>query len=179
MIDKRHTSPCEQELTALMGPLMARARRLCRNNRAEAEDLVQEALLRVWARLQSGAEIDELQPYLMTVLRHARARKGPMAEAEEAAAEPATAGAAPLRMACRDVAAALRRLPPEQAALLNGLMRDGASYAEMAAREGVPVGTVMSRLARARARLRRELELEAGHAVDTLLSDAGASELQD
>ena len=48
------------------------------------------------------------------------------------------------------VAAAMGRLPPEQRATVALVCIEGASYKEAAEISGVPVGTVMSRLARAR-----------------------------
>jgi RNA polymerase sigma-70 factor (ECF subfamily) len=58
------------------------------------------------------------------------------------------------RLAIRDLAQALSRLDPGEVRLLMGAAVEGRSYADLAAGEGVPVGTVMSRIARARARLR-------------------------
>ena len=56
------------------------------------------------------------------------------------------------------VLAALARLPEEQRAVVALREWEGLDYEEIAAIEGVPVGTVRSRLARARAALRELLE---------------------
>lgn len=51
----------------------------------------------------------------------------------------------------RDVAAAFARLPEEQRAVLALVILEGFSYSEAASALGIPIGTVMSRLARGRA----------------------------
>ncbi len=148
------------DLTDLVSDCQRLARILIRN-RAQADDLAQEALLKTWSRLAQGAEIDELRPYLMTVLRRDAARAGalprelPLGETE---VMDARANDALSRLGWQDVRTALTRLPADQAALL-AAVADGLSYRQLAAREGVPIGTIMSRLARARAALRTELQL--------------------
>ena len=54
----------------------------------------------------------------------------------------------------RDLDAAIRRLPPEQREVLLLVALEDMSYGEAAATLGIPIGTVMSRLARAREKLR-------------------------
>ena len=54
----------------------------------------------------------------------------------------------------RDLAAALNRLPPEQREVLLLVTLEELSYDEVAGILGIPLGTVMSRLSRARDRLR-------------------------
>jgi RNA polymerase sigma-70 factor (ECF subfamily) len=60
-------------------------------------------------------------------------------------------------MAVRDIHAALSRLPDEQREVLLLVGLEQFAYAEAAEVLGVPVGTVMSRLARAREKMRRLL----------------------
>ncbi|MFX8731574.1 sigma factor-like helix-turn-helix DNA-binding protein, partial [Acinetobacter baumannii] len=60
------------------------------------------------------------------------------------------------RLAAREVLARLGDLPDDQRAALMLVAVEGLSYEEVAAVQGVPVGTVMSRLSRARARLRSD-----------------------
>ena len=62
----------------------------------------------------------------------------------------------------RDLDRTLQRLPPEHREVLLLVGVEELSYQEVATVLGVPVGTVMSRLSRARARLREELQ---GHAA--------------
>ena len=66
---------------------------------------------------------------------------------------------APRRIACAELAEVMARLPPQQARLLKMVAEGETSPRALSKRIGVPDGTVMSRLARARARLRRELHL--------------------
>ena len=63
----------------------------------------------------------------------------------------------------REVAAALDRLSEEQRQVLHLIAVEGLSYQEAAAIIGVPIGTLISRLSRARGRLRA---IEDGEAVD-------------
>ncbi len=60
----------------------------------------------------------------------------------------------------RDIARALATLVEEQRAVLLLVMLEGLSYREVADIQGVPIGTVMSRLARARAHVKASLEGE-------------------
>ena len=62
--------------------------------------------------------------------------------------------------ASRDIARALATLVEEQCAVLLLVMLEGLSYREVADIQGVPIGTVMSRLARARAHVKASLEGE-------------------
>lgn len=143
-------------LVTLIPDLRRLARRLVRDPEA-AEDLVQEALLRVWTRMARGSGIDDLKPYLMTAARNiARrpARAGlPLSDVPEPSAPPE----APRRLVLREVAAALARLPEAEQRLILRHVAGGESYAEIAASERLPIGTVMSRLARGRERLRQVL----------------------
>ncbi len=166
----------EAELVALI-PHLRRLARHFAPSPDRAEDMAQEALLQVWARLRAGARIDDLRPYLMTVLRHLRARPpGQPAPGNAPATTPLTernagtvAGNPTAGLACRDVLAAIGRLPADQRALLRLLCLTRLSYQDLAQHFGLPLGTVMSRLSRARARLRRDLDLPARDSVPALL----------
>ena len=58
----------------------------------------------------------------------------------------------------RDILMALSQLPEDQRSILLLVSVEDMSYAEVARILGVPIGTVMSRLARARSRLRKLME---------------------
>ncbi len=162
------------ELLALIPDLRRLARCLTRDPSA-AEDLAQEALMRVWAQLARGDGIADLRPYLMTAARNLARRPRQAALQLSDAPEPSTPPEAPRRMAVRAVAAALARLPGTEARLLLRHAASGESYAEIARAEGLPIGTVMSRLARARARLRLDCGLpERGPATALLTGDDAA-----
>ena len=62
--------------------------------------------------------------------------------------------------ASRDIARALATLVEEQRSVLLLVMLEGLSYREVADIQSVPIGTVMSRLARARAHVKAALEGE-------------------
>ncbi len=66
------------------------------------------------------------------------------------------------RLALAEVRLAVERLPAEQRTVLMLVTVEGLSYKEAASVEGVPVGTIMSRLARARVALHQQLEAGSG-----------------
>ncbi|MBL8483687.1 MAG: sigma-70 family RNA polymerase sigma factor, partial [Rhodocyclaceae bacterium] len=81
-------------------------------------------------------------------------------DAEQALADLAIAPQQCDGLELADLARALYRLPEDQRSVLLLVALEELSYAEVAQVLGIPMGTVMSRLARARARLARLLEGE-------------------
>jgi RNA polymerase sigma-70 factor (ECF subfamily) len=139
---------------------------------SDGEDLAQETFLRVHRSL-AGFDPDgpaTLRSWILTIARrlcHDRARHvgrgvevlAPADAADEAAGPEEQAHAAWLG---RRVRAAVAALPVEQRVVIALREWEGLDYEEIAAIEGVPVGTVRSRLARARAALREALGEDAG-----------------
>jgi RNA polymerase sigma-70 factor (ECF subfamily) len=153
---------------ALMPDLRRAARRLTRST-ADADDLVQETLLRVWSRMamvqrgqHDGTPVLDLRAYAFTTLRNcARTRPpGPPQTANGAPDTRADPGADPeARALATEALRALSALPDDQRRLMRLRALDGLSYSEIAAETGLPMGTVTSRLARGRRALRAALEL--------------------
>jgi len=131
-----------------------------------ADDLAQEALLRALAREAQLREPDRLKSWLCTILanclrdHHRRRREHlSMDVLEESATDPAATpedAAAATELAQR-VRAAVARLPLGQRQVLTLVDLEGFSYAEVGDILEVPIGTVMSRLCRARQALRQPL----------------------
>jgi len=131
---------------------------------SDADDLVQDCLVRALDHLEAVRSEVELRPWLFTIMhnlhvsrwRHRRTR--PETAAECAATEPAVPAAQPagaeLRLALRGLAA----LPEEQRRIIVLVAVEGFQYGEVARVLGIPIGTVMSRLSRARDRLRDYVE---------------------
>ncbi|MCK0148562.1 sigma-70 family RNA polymerase sigma factor [Marivita sp. S6314] len=135
--------------------LKARARRLARSP-ADAEDLCHDACLALLEREAKGARIDRPLPYMMTALRHAAqarfrsaARQDSLDEDDHPQADDAS-----LACFCTEVLAHLDTLPQTDRALLRRVAFEEITPSELAAELDIPVGTIMSRLGRARARLR-------------------------
>lgn len=147
-------------IAALVPMLKRRANHLSRSDDS-ADDLVQETVLRLLSARARGRRIDNPEAYAMRILtncaRSSRRRAQNWVALEE---DMATCDAdAPRRIACAELAEVMARLPPQQARLLKMVAEGETSPRALSKRIGVPDGTVMSRLARARARLRRELHL--------------------
>jgi RNA polymerase sigma-70 factor (ECF subfamily) len=170
MMEATMNSTCE--LLGLIPDLRRLSRRLVRDP-DRADDLAQEALLRVWAQMAAGAEIDNLRPYLMESARNLARRPARQGEELNEADMPVIAPEAPGKLAMRDVAAALARLPKAEASMILDVATGSMSYADLAARSGLPLGTVMSRLSRSRARLRKHCGLPKAGPVAALLSGDG------
>jgi RNA polymerase sigma-70 factor (ECF subfamily) len=140
------------------------ARVLTRND-ADADDLLQEALARALTFSHAYDPRRPIEAWLVTVVRNTfltgvtrrreEARRLEIVGAgDPTVAEPVQEDSADLSR----VAAAFRRLPPDQAEVLHLVGVLGMSYRETAEIIGVPIGTVMSRLSRARAALRLLLD---------------------
>lgn len=159
-----------KELTQFIPALLRLARILARD-KDSADDLAQEALVKVLNWLDTGGKINDLRPYLMTTLRNASTRSSAdnleLTEQNSPAEDSKVWG----RLAYQDVRQTIDKLPNEQAELLRPLALEGGSYAELAKSFDIPLGTVMSRLSRARSKLRGELGLPKTCAVETFLED--------
>lgn len=158
-----------EALAGLAPALAARARRLGADP-AQAEDLAQEVLLRMLARHAAGdAPPLDARRFALGVLgnlwRDRLRRRRPARAALEALellpqARPCTpehrlAAEQGVRRAITEIA----RLPAGERVLLLAVLTAPDGQAALAARLGIPRGTLAARLARTRARLRRELGL--------------------
>lgn len=119
-----------------------------------------------------AAPIEDLRAYAFATLRHRAFQRGSFAppsdaDADEIAAPRGSDGAA--RLACAEALEALAGLPHDQQVLLRLRAIDGLSYADIARRTALPMGTVTSRLARGRAAMRVALDLPPGAPVTDLL----------
>jgi len=155
----------EQDLIAEI-PRLRRYARALTGDPARADDLVQDTLERalgkwtLWRPGDLGAWLRSLMHNLF--VNQVRARPS-TAELDEAAEIPVRARQQDM-LELRDLDLALQSLAPEQREVLLLVGLEELSYAEAARVTGVPVGTVMSRLSRARERLRQILAGAAGSA---------------
>jgi RNA polymerase sigma-70 factor (ECF subfamily) len=156
------------DVAALYPDLIRLARRLAGS---EAEDLAQEVLLRLWARRTQVAGIDDLRAYARAAMRNLY-RQGlrrtphlPLEEEDGPSIEPEVFAV----LALKDLRGAIARLPAEQADLIARVMAGETSPAALAKQTGCQINTVMSRLARARAQLRRDMDMAPGTRVASLL----------
>ena len=151
--------------------LLRVARSLTRHP-ADAEDLVQDTLLRAFRAIERF-DGRHSRAWLLTILRNTHANRGRGrrpevlfdGEAERAAAQ---AGDEPEEVVLRDtfdaaVEQAFRGLPDKFRLVVELVDLGGLSYQEAAVTLEVPVGTVMSRLHRGRARIRTALEANGYH----------------
>lgn len=136
---------------------------------ADADDLVQGACVKALDRIEQwrpGTRLDSwmfriLQNLWIDQLRERRGREvamDPEDLAERAVGDAARENEA--RIALGEVRREVAKLPPEQRAVLMLVSVEGVSYKEAAEILEIPIGTVMSRLARARLALGRAIEGE-------------------
>jgi RNA polymerase sigma-70 factor, ECF subfamily len=148
-------------------PRLRRYARALAGSTAEADDLIQDTLERALARLDQWRDGESPRKWLFSILHNLhvdglrrKSRRPPHVGLDSLGPEqsaPAADGASG-----RDLDKALQMLSGEQreVVLLVGL--EGLTYAETAEVLDIPVGTVMSRLARGRGRLRALMDYEGG-----------------
>lgn len=137
-------------------------------NSERADDLVQETLMKAWAKFDTFQEGTNLRAWLFTILRNefysqVRKRGREVEDAEgtyaaRLASQPAQTG----HMDMRDFREALAQLPADQREALILVGASGFSYEEAAEICECAVGTIKSRVSRARTRLGELLLLEMG-----------------
>jgi RNA polymerase sigma factor (sigma-70 family) len=156
------------DMLRLIEPVIPALRRYARTlvrNHAAADDLVQDCLERAVSHWNQRREGDP-RPWLFTILHnlavnHFRrsATRGEHLTIDEVNADDfGQAAVQEHKLMYRDVLDKLARLPEEQRAVLLLVAVEDLSYADAAKVLNIPVGTVMSRLSRARERLQREME---------------------
>ena len=132
-------------------------------NADDADDVVQETFVRAWQALARFDDARPFVPWLITIaVNRAKTRVGRARVAEELDERIPWQGPSPEEDAgrallAREVRAAIDALPEEQRIVMHLRAVEDLSYREIADALEIPVGTVMSRLSRAREALRRIL----------------------
>jgi RNA polymerase sigma factor (sigma-70 family) len=152
--------------SALVGQIAALRRyaRALTGDGWAADDLVQDTLERACERWQLWTAGSDLRAWLFTVMhnlfvdgaRRALRQQGQRVEVDDVAGELAAPAAATDE--ALDLQRCLLRLPEEQREVLLLVALQDLGYEDVARITGVPVGTVMSRLSRARSRLRELMD---------------------
>lgn len=158
MTDRRDMNDFRHNVETMIPALRRYARALTRDSDI-ADDLVQDTLVRA-LRSEKLFLGGDLRAWLYTILtnlnrnrRRSLARQPNMTVLLDTESEPSGTEAEG-----RDIARALDTLQEDQRAVLLLVVLEGMSYRDVANIQGVPIGTVMSRLARARAQMRAVLE---------------------
>jgi len=154
------------ELVAAL-PRLRRYARVLTGDAHRAEDLVQDTLMRAWDKRRLWRAGSDLRAWLFTIMHNVYVNQFSLRQRERAHASldaddgPVAGWEIPMRATQSDrievdeVFAQIGRLPAEQREVLILAAVEELHYKEIAQRLGVPVGTVMSRLSRARERLKR------------------------
>jgi RNA polymerase sigma-70 factor (ECF subfamily) len=155
-----------QDLAAVI-PRLRRYARVLTANSTRGDDLVQDTLTRAWEKHSYWRPGSDLRAWLFTIMHNvfvnqlAAAKRD--AENVSLDAQSETGTILPLaeeddptrRIELREVMNHVQRLPAEQREVLMLVAVEGMRYEEVAATLEIPVGTVMSRLSRARDKLKR------------------------
>ncbi|QJU56460.1 sigma-70 family RNA polymerase sigma factor [Sphingomonas sp. AP4-R1] len=152
--------PSEKSVTDQLPVLLRFARALTRDEH-DAEDLVHDALTAAYARRAQFRQGMPLLPWLFGIVRHRfidgwrAARRRDQAIVDLAQLSPTEAPPsqeAAFRLA--EIGRLLEAMPAEQREALHLVVVEGLSYQEAASVLDVPIGTLMSRISRARLHLR-------------------------
>lgn len=170
-------TPCSDQvfrdnLVAIIPSLRSFGRGLC-GNREMADDLAQDAMMRAWAARRSYTAGTNFRAWMFKILRNqfytTVRRNARMVSWDPEVAERTLVADANQhdRINVADVAAALQKLPEAQREVLMLIGANGVSYGEAAEIMDCAVGTIKSRLARARVALAALID-GPGDAVDAV-----------
>ena len=153
------------EVVRMIPALRAFGWSLCHNG-SDADDLVQDTLIKAWSNRDKFEPGTNLRAWLFTILRNTyytqviRRRREVRDEQGEYAGALKTPPTQDWSVAMRAMQDALQHLPPEHREALILVGAAGLSYDEAAEICGCAVGTIKSRVNRARARLLKIMDAE-------------------
>lgn len=160
----------QQALIALI-PRLRRFARVLTGSMADADDVVQASLEKAMANLNQYQHGTRLDSWVFRIARnhwvddrrraHNRMGHDDIGEMIDLAGDDGVA-VVEANAEARMVRAAVDSLPPEQRDLVALVMLEELSYREAADMLGLPIGTVMSRLSRAKAALAKHITAEGG-----------------
>ncbi len=159
--------PARADIVRLIPALRAFARTFCRNP-SDADDLVQETLLKALANLDKFERGTKLKSWLFTIMRNTFYTRSKVLGREAPGLEENVSGDTPMAATqeisarAHEVQRALQRLPPHYREVLTLVAILGESYEAAAEICDCAVGTVKSRLNRARHQILHELGEDAG-----------------
>jgi RNA polymerase sigma-70 factor (ECF subfamily) len=158
----------EKQFSDVIPHLRGYARALTRNADA-ADDLVQDALVRAWASRAQFVPGTNFRAWMFTIMRHrfldnCRRNKGPHLPVEDMSHHPALVSgpAQDSAIEFEEMACAYWQLAPNHREILMLVGALGLEYEEAATVIGCAVGTIRSRLSRARNELQDRIEQGAG-----------------
>lgn len=141
-------------------PRLRRYARALTGDRGRADDLVQDALERALVKFHLWQPGTDLRAWMFTVMHNVHVNQvranasTVVTPLDDEAVQPAIRATQSDRLEVLDLQSALMRLPEEQREVLLLIGLEQMTYEEAAGVLGIPIGTVMSRLSRARDRLR-------------------------
>ena len=143
-------------------PRLRRYARALVGDRYLADDLVQDTLERAWNKFYLWRPGSDLRAWLFTIMHNVfvnetRRRRYQMEQLMEEVPQVAVRAPQSEQLELRDVDRALRALPVEQREVVLLVAVEQFSYEEVSGALDIPIGTVMSRLSRARERMRHLL----------------------
>lgn len=162
----------KEEIIEHLGPMRAFAMSLTRNS-ALADDMVQDALVKAWSNIDKFQPGTNMRAWLFTIVRntyysHHRKAHREVADVDgEMTAAMASKPDHDGRLQMRDFNVAFDQLSDEHREALVLIGAGGFSYEEAAETCGVAVGTIKSRVNRARARLVELMELDDDDALES------------
>lgn len=163
-------------------PSLRRYARVLTGDAWMADDLVQDTLERACSKWRLWVAGSDLRAWLFTLMHNIfvnqvrrsvrQAAAGSTVNVDDVAHELAAPDAGTAQS--MDLQRCLMRLPQDQRAVLLLVSLEDLSYEEVAKITGVPVGTVMSRLSRARTRLRELMDSPSSSAATAAAAHAGS-----
>lgn len=151
----------QDESTELIAciPRLRRYARALVGDRTRADDLVQDTMERGWNKLASWRRGSDMRAWMFGIMHNLhidqiRKPSVPTVVLDDDTPTPSFSAPQTDRLEIRDMEAALKMLPVEQREILLLVALEEMTYDEVAATLRIPLGTVMSRLSRAREKLR-------------------------
>src|SRR6266516_1751840 len=143
-------------------PRLRRYARALVGDRYVADDLVQDTLERAWNKFYLWRPGSDLRAWLFTIMHNvfvnqARRRRYEIEQAMEEVPAVSVRATQSEQLEVQDVDRVLRSLSPEQRELVLLVAVEQLTYEEVSGALDIPIGTVMSRLSRARERMRQLL----------------------